>query len=112
MSNKLLKDQILVSKWGYDQTNVDFYQVTKEAEEGRFAEIKQICGKWHSNAGRDAQYLMPVPYSFFKENGVEKVFKKKVKVKKWSGNEPYVSLTSYSNAYIWKGNPVMQTEGH
>lgn len=34
--------QVLYSSWGYDQTNIDFYEVVKGAEEGKFAVIRQL----------------------------------------------------------------------
>ena len=35
--------EILYSSWGYDQTNIDFYQITKVI--GRKVEIREIAGR-------------------------------------------------------------------
>ena len=34
---------ILVSSWGYDQTNVDWYMVTKGAEVGKMVELVRLA---------------------------------------------------------------------
>ena len=106
---KIKDNQILVSKWGYDQTNVDFYQVVKGAEAGKFCHIKPIRAKYHSDAGLYARNLMPAAFQFLQKNGKDIIIKKKVKI---NGNEPYLSLSSYSLARIWAGKPVMATSGH
>jgi hypothetical protein len=88
---------ILVSSWGYDQTNIDFYQVTKiigKAIEIREIEKKMLSGK--SNAYQDA--VVPVP-NHFSGPPMRKIPK----------NNDCVGLTSFSSACKWDGNPEFET---
>lgn len=64
--HKLTLGQILVSSWGYDQTNVDYYQVTRVVS-GRSVEVRPI--KLHHTQGRDGMsdmsgYVIPCPDEF------------------------------------------------
>lgn len=40
---KLQEGHILVSSWGYEQTNIDWFQVTRVISAG-MVEVRQICG--------------------------------------------------------------------
>lgn len=90
-----LPGDIFVSSWGYEQTNIDYYQVTTV---GRkliwFAKIdKKVVG----DAGFMSEHVMPVKDSFCGEP-----FRKAIK----SG---YISLSSYSGMDKWKGQKMTQS---
>lgn len=102
---------ILVMSWGYDQTNIDFYQViavTKASVRLRKIEGKRIDGRalvaapgvWadarHRNADQDPEYF-------------EKGALKRFRLDKAGYS---VSMTSYSNAYLWDGEPEFDTYAH
>ena len=57
---------LLSCSWGYDQTNVDFYQVIKK--KGKTMTIKEIGGKHIESEGLSsmADYVSPVKDSFLK----------------------------------------------
>jgi len=87
---------ILYSSWGYDQTNVDFYQVT--------ARLKQmvVIREIESRAGSGSQ-VFPVPNKFIGEP-----MRKRIGLNNFDGSV-YLKLTSYSSARLWDGKPKYQT---
>lgn len=86
---------ILYSSWGYDQTNIDWYQVTKVI--GKAVEIRQIGSKIVGGTGGPSEAVVPVPNAF---DGppMRKV-----------PRGPAIRLTSYSIAQKWDGRPKHQT---
>jgi len=90
---------ILYSSWGYDQTNIDFYQVT--AVRGKMVEIRKIGGKIVRQS-RGVDYVVAVPNNF-----IGKPLRKKPTGRK--GEKPKVKITSYSWASLWDGKPLYQT---
>jgi len=86
---------ILVSSWGYEQTNVDWFQVTKVV--GKQIEMREIGGKT-VRGEPPAEYVVPVPNSF-----------KGPPMRKTPQKGGYVRLTSYSSASKWDGKPAYQT---
>ena len=58
---------IIYNSWGYDQTNVDFYQVTRCTKSSVF--IRPIKAEYASSAGCDmAAYLKPLKNQFTDNN--------------------------------------------
>tara|TARA_R110000824_G_scaffold6506_11_gene30093 strand:- start:47 stop:448 length:402 start_codon:yes stop_codon:yes gene_type:complete len=95
---------ILVSSWGYDQTNVDFYMVTRTTKTSVY--IRKIRAEV-TRSGGPSDSVMPCllgrPYS----DGAEP---KRKKVQTYNGR-PYVSLSTYASAYLWDGTAQHQTGG-
>ncbi|UOF78924.1 hypothetical protein [Caudoviricetes sp.] len=89
----LIVGDILVSSWGYEQTNVDFYQVTKIIGK-RTVEIREIAtsSEYVSGMSTMSDYAMPVKDSFI--SGPEK---------KVVTNGSTISFSSYRSAYKWDG---------
>ena len=88
--------QILVSTWGYDQTNADFYRVMKVSPtQVTLASMKAIevphNGDW--------MFGVKTPYGA----GVGTPFRRKFVA---SGNGYWVGITSFSGARLWDGKPV------
>jgi hypothetical protein len=92
----LKEGDILYSSWGYDQTNIDFYQVTAVGEKS--VKIRQIASKTLSSDGSGSDKVVAVPNHFTGEP-MTKIVRK--------GN--VVSIASYANAYPWDGNPKHET---
>ena len=102
---------ILVASWGYEQSNVDYYQVvavTKSSVRIREIQAKRVGGV----TGMD--YLMPVPDAFVSVNPMrlndqphreDKGALHRIQ-RGWSGGYS-VTLSSYSHATLWDGR-----EGH
>jgi hypothetical protein len=83
---------IMYSSWGYEQTNVDWYQVTKLIG-SKMVEIKQIRGSRTQDELGDRGTVMPVKDSFIND---AKPIRKIV-----SNNK--IKIASYTNAWIWDG---------
>jgi hypothetical protein len=88
---------IFVMSWGYEQTNVNFYQVTRLIGRRTVAvrPIRSIDAT-PSNYGGSSMSGKVLPHrdDFSGEEIVKKV---------WQGNR--IKMTSYSSAYIWDGLP-------
>lgn len=88
---------ILESSWGYDQTNIDFYQVTAVLGP-RMVEIRpigQVCVRYD---GGGSDKVVPDPDSFTGPPSRHVVNHDRVKVREWG-----------VWASIWDGNPRHQT---
>jgi len=92
---------ILYSSWGYDQTNIDFYEVVKLVGE-KSVMLAKIGSALVENDSSDptSDYVVAVPGSFVE--GKEPVLKR---VRE--GNN--ITLNSYSSAYPWDGKPKYKT---
>ena len=82
---------ILVSSWGYDQTNTSWYQVVEIG--AKTVKIREIASQ---SAGED--HVLPAPNHF-----TGPVMTKIVR----QGN--IVSIASYASAYPWDGKPKYET---
>lgn len=86
---------ILYSSWGYDQTNIDFYQVVDATE--KTVTIREIASETVSN-NKNMDYVAAVKDSFI---GAPE--------RKKANSENSLYLTSYSRASLWDGKPKYQT---
>jgi len=90
---------VLEASWGYDQTNVDFFQVVALRGKTQCV-IREICGRENPKnhdekaPARDV-FLAPKYSTFIKDN--EKGAIKKIEY--WS-DRPSVSLSSFASAYL------------
>lgn len=92
---------ILESSWGYDQTNVDYYQVTKVL--GKMIEMRKIGGEHVEGSGQShgmSDEVRPSKGSFIEK---EKPMRKLVKGENGS-NGYFVTIASYANAYLINEN--------
>lgn len=88
---------ILVSSWGYDQTNVDFYQVIK-VPSGKSIVIQKVGKKIVKDLGHTV-HVVPAPNAFASGSKAKTV---RVSVR-------HSVKISGSNAYRWDGKPAYQT---
>lgn len=91
--SKLELGHILKSSWGYDQTNVDFYQVTKLVSE-TMVEIRPIASTTVEGDGW-AGKVMPLLGEF-----TGSAMRKRV-----SGGDS-IKIESFAWAHIWSGAPA------
>lgn len=91
--------QILCSSWGYDQTNIDFYEVVERTEKSVYL---RMLGKKTSEILTSMSRKVEPDQMIFRGSR----FIKKVKV--YNG-EPYVSINSFSCAFPWDGKPKVET---
>ena len=88
--------EILYSSWGYDQTNIDFYQIVKKTKS--MVVIHQIGKEYLDTKYESEDLVMPVKDYFIGDGEM----KKKV--------GPYgVTLNTYATASLWDGKPKYQT---
>lgn len=103
-NSKIKIGDIFYSSWGYDQTNVDYYKVKKLIGKAsvQLVPVENRMVQDKSNAYSDAVVPYPVAEG--------KPFTKKIKYAYWDDfKEPRIKLNSYANAYVWDGEPKMQT---
>ena len=87
---------ILVSSWGYDQTNIDFYEVVEVGEKS--VKIREIDGKILPSGEQTQEKVMPAPGHF-----------KGPPMLKLVGKGDSVRIKSFAWAHKWDGNPQYQT---
>lgn len=89
---------ILVSSWGYDQTNVDYYQVVAVSPKGMVS-IREIASEVAGdNYGPSGESVVPV-----KDKFVGEVMKNK------RPHHGRIRISSSQSAYKWDGKPNYRT---
>jgi hypothetical protein len=89
--SKIIVGSILRCSWGYDQTNVDFYVVTKRTP--GMATVRRIGSRRvEGSEGFMSCRVLPVPDSIC---GTEI----RRKVKQYNDKE-YININSYASAYL------------
>lgn len=89
--NNLKLGDIFVCSWGYEQTNVDFYQVIN-IDKSKVT-FKAIRGHVTRGIGFDySGYVMPLKDNFTGEKSFEKVIRSR-----------HVKLNSHSSMSLWDG---------
>lgn len=87
---------VFACSWGYEQTNVDFYQVTRLVGRTgvmirRIASVQTSSDGPHGMSGR----VVPEIGSFTGEEMLKRVHQ---------GNR--ITISSFSSAYLWEGRPM------
>ena len=90
---------ILYSSWGYDQTNIDFYQVTEV--KGKEVVVREIGSRVVGSRGSPSEKVMAEPNEF-----VGPPMKKRPQ---GSGDRTYVKISDVQTAFEWDGRPLYQT---
>jgi len=83
---------ILYASWGYDQTNIDWYQVTRVISP-RTIEIRPILGQTVKGDGAWVGECVPLPDEFSGEATRHRV------------NHGTVKIDNCSRAHLWDGRP-------
>lgn len=105
--NRLVKvGDIFTSSWGYDQTNVYFYQVVDLR--GSATAVLQRIGTAREYNGPMTGDALPSP-----EHRIGEPITKRVQVNTSGGaSTPYFRMESYEYAYKWDGKPKRFSEYH
>lgn len=85
---------ILVSSWGYEQTNVDFYEVT-ELHGKSTVTIRQIAAQSTKETGWASDMVVAVPGKYIGEPERKRV-----------SGENRIHIASYSSAGVWDGRAL------
>ena len=99
---------IFASSWGYDETRVSWYQVTKVLPAS--VKVRQVAGRVVSGEGSPTVYVVPVPDAFYQDvqyRGGEKLHR--LTSPSWAGGTAYFTVNSYASASVWDGTPQYQT---
>lgn len=101
-----------VSKWGYDQTNVDFYKVTRRNE--MWVWLQPVQAAFHEGGYSLGEYVVPTDIpaksrEYDHQGEDAKVIRRKLVP--WAGDEA-VSVNDYALAYPWTQKPEYQTHTH
>jgi hypothetical protein len=92
---------IYVSTWGYEQTNVNFYQVIKVT--AKTVTVREIEARLHETTGYLSRTVMPVRGAFkFNAVPIRRTFRT------YQGLT-CISINSYEGARNWDGKPQYAT---
>jgi hypothetical protein len=92
-AHSLRLGQILVSSWGYEQTNVQFYQVTRVLPAS--VEAREIASEQHEEPpGSMCGTCTPIAHSFI---GEPKVYR--------ADGTNFIRVRTYVRASPWDGSP-------
>jgi len=97
MAHALKQGDIMYSSWGYNQTNITFYRVTR-------ATATTVMLERLRNRLVERMNVMDLVAPSDESNG--EVGRRKVKR---YDDEDYVEINSYKNAYPWDGRPKAKT---
>ena len=98
---------IFKAVWGYDQTNVDYYEITKVIGKAT-AEIRKI-GCMSEETGFMSGNSAPTPGKYVGEPMIKRI--------KNVGGKPAIAIESYCNAYLMEptiviaGAPIYESTG-
>lgn len=101
MKNEIKEGNILVSEWGWEQTNVSFYKVLKVTPKS-FKLVK--LGK---STVYDNQCMTGVNLPLIDEE-VDKPFIRRSQNKYTTGRQT-VNISDYESAWLWNGKEVGST---
>lgn len=100
---KLQVGDILSSSWGYEQTNVDFYQVQRLAGKTMVEVVKvenQIV-----DYNETSDYVKP-----YTANKGSKIYRRKIQGA--DTERPYINISTFQFARLWDGTPQRQTNAY
>lgn len=98
--HSLAVGDIMASSWGYDQTNVNFYEVTEVR--GKEVILREVASKVTSHgAGSDSVVAVPGQY-------IGEPMRRRPG---GSGERVYVRISDSQTASKWDGHPMHETAG-
>jgi hypothetical protein len=89
------------SSWGYDQTNVDFYEVVAVTPSGKSVKVREVSQHTASDNGPSTR-VVPIAGAF-RDEGPQ------LKRLRFYSDRPSFFVASYADAYLWDGAPKYQT---
>jgi predicted RNA-binding Zn-ribbon protein involved in translation (DUF1610 family) len=92
---------IFYSSWGYDQTNIDFYEVVGLT--GASVKIRPIDKQTVGNPYAPQVQVVPIPGAYIGDVVMTK------RIKDGYQGRPAISISSYQGAWLWDGTPKYQT---
>jgi len=106
-----------VASWGYDQTNIDFYEVVGFTPSGKSVRLREVHQRW-----LDDCHVVPEPGTFFSahedSNDRDQTITKRIRWVDYSarGDHPVPLVkVDFGTAQLWSGQPRYVTpygQGH
>jgi len=103
-THNLKPGDILYSSWGYDQTNIDFYQVTQKVGK-KSVKIRPIRSTVDHHDGCQSNYMIPEKNGFTGGEMLKRV------TDGYNGGH-WITLNSFSGASDWNGKPIRETDSY
>ena len=91
---------VFVHDWGYDQTNIDFYEVVGLT--GASVKVRQVSNKIVRSDGSGSDYVVPNKGNFVGEEQTKRI-------KMLDDGRVYLNMSSYGWCEKWNGEPERQT---
>jgi hypothetical protein len=105
----LKEGDILYTSWGYDQTNIDYYQVTKLVGK-KSVKIRRVHSGLDHHDGCQSNYVIPLKDDFFEDGGQWDNRGKEMLKRVGEGNS--IRIESYCSATPWSGKPNRETDAY
>ncbi len=97
-NQKLKVGDVLICNWGYGQTNIEFYKIIDKTKLGvKIIPMDDEIIEWDENTWFGKKIPSKPKYG-------AKPMTRKIKQSQYSGE--YISITSYSGAWKWDGEPA------
>jgi len=90
---------IFVSTWGYDQTNVDYYEVTRSTTSSVW--VRPLAQVQMDAPAYMQERVAPLPLTYIGPERMHRV--------RWSGDHVYFSPSSSASASVWDGERILAT---
>ena len=101
---------IMVSSWGYDQTNIDFYVVTRRTK--ATVDISPIASDVAPTGTWGVSNVNPLTSHYFDildQKGTSPIKGKRVRFEADKSSYTSIKIDDYRRAYIWDGTTQTQT---
>ena len=89
---------LFYESWGYDQTNINFYQVVKALPKSVY--IREVASTVVDEP-IGQELVVPVPDAFIGKEMIKRVND--------IGKDYCLRMTSFSTAFVWSGSPLART---
>jgi len=89
---------LFYESWGYDQTNINFYQVVKALPKSVY--IREVASTVVEDL-ESQELVVPVPDNFIGKEMIKRVND--------IGKDYCLRMTSFSTAFVWSGAPLART---
>ena len=103
---------IMVSSWGYDQTNIDFYVVTRRTKST--VDITPIASDVAPTGTWGVSKVNPLTSHYFDildQKGTSPIKGKRIRFESDKASRTSIKIDSYRRAYIWDGTTQTETSG-
>ena len=91
MDRPLEVGDVYAASWGYDQTNIDFYQCVGITPSGKSVSVRKIGAALIEGGSRGWDYVVPIKDYFIGDQYTRRVRR--------NNYHPSISVTSYASAY-------------